>query len=170
MRQAHIICGEFRVYLFAEAIDILPLHRRVRPGDARVFVDARHRHRKIEFRFARIDLADDGGGAGRRRRAGQRNMAFTGEQPGGRVQSDPARAGNVGFGPRMQIGEVMRRTGRAIQRFNISGQLNQIARNKARRHTAVAQQLHQQPAAVAARAAGQREGLFTRLHARFHSD
>ena len=166
--QTHVACNEFGIYLFAEAVDVRPLDWRIRLGDARVFMDAGDRHGEIKLCFARIDCADDGCGAGRRRRAGERNVAFAGQQSGGRIEANPARARYVGLSPRMQIGKVMGRPGRAIERLDIGSELNKIARDETRGHAAVAQQLHQQPAAVAARSTGQRECLLAGLHARFH--
>ena len=46
----------------------------------------------------------------------------------------------------------------------------QVARNEARGQAQVAQDLHQQPARVAAGTATQRQRFFGRLHARFHAD
>ena len=39
-------------------------------------------------------------------RARERNVAFAGQQPRRRIEPDPARAGNIGLGPRVQIGEI----------------------------------------------------------------
>jgi hypothetical protein len=97
-------------------------------------------------------------------------VAFAGEQPGGGVEPDPARTRQVHLGPGVQVGEVVLGPGRAIEGFFVGGQLHQVARHEARRQPQVAQDLHQQPGGVAARA----ERLFQRflagLDARLHAD
>ena len=40
--------------------------------------------------------------------AGERDVPFAGEQPGGRVEADPAGAGQIDLGPGVQVGEVAR--------------------------------------------------------------
>ena len=49
--------------------------------------------------------------------------------------------------------------GRAVERLHVGRQLDQVAGHEARREPEVAQELHQQPAGVAARAAAQLERL-----------
>ena len=70
----------------------------------------------------------------------------------------------------MQVSEVHLGAAGAVERLHIGGELNQIARRKTRRQTAVAQQVDQQPCCVAARAAAQGQRFFWRLHARLHAD
>ena len=97
-------------------------------------------------------------------------MAFAGHQAGGRIKADPARAGQKDLAPGMQIGEVFGGTARPVNRFDVGLQLDQVAGDKARCQPEVAQHLHHQPAAVAARARGELQGFFGRLHARLHAD
>ena len=52
------------------------------------------------------DRRGAGGGSGV---AGQRNMAFAGQQARGRVEADPAGAGQIDLGPGVQIGEILGR-------------------------------------------------------------
>ena len=68
----------------------------------------------------------------------------------------------------MQIGEVVGRARRAIERFHVGRQLDQVAADEPRRDPQMAQYLDQQPAAVAAGAALQSQGFFRRLDARLH--
>ena len=91
-----------------------------------VFVDPRHRHVERELghavvvRLCRIlgpaERAGDRGGAQRIGRAGQRDVPFAGEQARGRIEADPARARHVHLGPGVQVGEVVLRPGRPIER------------------------------------------------------
>ncbi|MNY01108.1 hypothetical protein D3C86_1336240 [compost metagenome] len=77
-------------------------------------------------------------------------MPFTGKQPGGRIQADPAGTGQIHFAPGVQVGEVCFGAGRAIQRLDVGGQLNQVSGDKAGGQAQVTQQLHQQPSRVSA--------------------
>ncbi len=92
-------------------------------------------------------------------------MAFSCEQTGSCVEPDPTGAGHVHLGPGVQIGEVRGRPGRSVERRRIGGQLDQVPRHEARRHTEVAKDLDQQPPGVATRPALGGECLFARLHA-----
>ena len=98
------------------------------------------------------------------------NVAFAGHQAGGGVQADPAGAGQVHLAPGVQVGEVDFGAAGAVQGLHVGLELNQVARHEARGQAAVAQQLHQQPARVAAGTAGQLQGFFGRLHAGLHAD
>ena len=53
-------------------------------------------------------------------------MAFTGEQPGRGIQADPTGAGQIHFAPGVQVGEVHLGTGRAIEGFDVGGELDQV--------------------------------------------
>ena len=99
-------------------------------------------------------------------------MAFAGEQAGGRVEADPAGAGQVDLAPGVQVGEVRLRcrVGPSSD-FTSARELDQVARDEARREAEVAQQLHQQPA----RSRGTSRDAFVqrllgRLHAGLHAD
>jgi hypothetical protein len=71
----------------------------------------------------------------------------------------------------VQVGEVDLGAAGAVQRLDVGLQLDQVARHEARRQPQVAQQLHQQPAGIAAGAADAlRQRLLGRLHAGFHAD
>ena len=69
----------------------------------------------------------------------------------------------------MQITEVGDRAGRAVERLDVLGQLHQIARDETAGETQVAGYLHQQPGAVAARAALKAQGLLASLHTRLEA-
>ena len=97
-------------------------------------------------------------------------MPLAGEQPGGRVESDPARARHIDLGPGMQVGEILLRPRWSVERLDVRRQLHQIARDETRRQPQMAQDLHQQPAGVAAGTEPFFERLLTTLHARFHPD
>ena len=97
------------------------------------------------------------------RRRGQRDVALAAEQAGGRVEPDPARAGDVDLGPGVKVGEVVVRAGRAVQRLQIVLELDQVARDEARGEAEPAQHLHEQPAGIAAGAGAQRQRLLRRL-------
>ena len=73
-------------------------------------------------------------------------MAFAGEQAGGGIEADPARAGDVDLCPRMQVGEVRAGIGRRI----VWPKLDQVARHEAGGEADAAQHLDQQPARIAA--------------------
>ena len=168
--QAHVARHQPHIYVMAQLLDARPLRLAVGLGDARVLVDAVHRHGEIEFRLAWIGVTGHRCGAGRGRGAGQRNVALAGEQAGGRVQPQPASARHEYFGPGVQIGEIGGGTGRAVERLDISGELDQIAGHEARRQPQMPQDLHQQPGRVAARAAAFLQRLLAGLHARLHAD
>ena len=58
----------------------------------------------------------------------------------------------------------------AVERLDVGGELDQVARYEARRQAHVAQNLHQQPARVAARTAAYLQRFLRRLHPRLHAD
>ena len=123
-----------------------------------------------ELYFSLVHATFNGGRAGWLGRAGQRNMAFAGKQARRRIKPDPACAGQIHLAPGVQIGEIDLGAAGAIQRLDVGFELNQVARHEARRQPTVAQQLHQQPAGIAAGAGGQRQRFFRRLNAGFHAD
>jgi hypothetical protein len=92
--------------LVAEAFDLDPLLVGVGLGDARRFPDAGDLHVVLELGFALVAAGDRRGGS-RLGRAGERDVAFAGEQAGGRIEADPAGARQVDLGPGVQVGEVL---------------------------------------------------------------
>ena len=148
--QAHVLGFELVVDAVAQGHDGLPLGVGVGHGDARAFVDARDLHVVRELHLAFVHAPTDRGCRRRFGRAGHGDMTFTGHQARGRVQADPARAGQVDLAPGVQVGEVDLGARGAVERPHVGLELDQVPRHEARRQPQVAQQLHQQPAGVAA--------------------
>ena len=107
--------------------------------------------------------------AGGVRRGAERDVALAREQGARRVHADPAGAGDVDLGPRVQVGEVHLGAARAVEGLLVGGELHEVAGDEARGETVLAQQAHEQPGAVAARADRPGERLVGRLHARLHA-
>ncbi len=97
-------------------------------------------------------------------------MPFSGQQAGGGVQPDPACTGDIRFAPGVQVGEIGHRAARTVERFFVGSELDQVARHKPRGNAQMAQDLYQQPGAVATRARAVAQCLFTTLHPRFHAN
>ncbi len=110
-----------------------------------------------------IGAAEEGFGRG-----GERDVTFAREQSRGRIQAHPSGARQIHFGPGVQIGEILPGPGLALERFHVGLQLDQIAGDEARGESQMTQDFHQQPGAVAAGAAFERQRLFARLDARLH--
>ena len=168
--QAHIAIGQLGIDLAADAEDVVPLLVAVGLGDPRRLPDALHAHVVRELALAFVEHPGDRRRRGRLRAAGQRHMPFTGEQAGSRVEADPASAGQVHLAPGVQVGEVLLGAAGAVEGFDVGRELDQVAGDETRRQPQVAQQLHQQPGRIAARAGSQLQGFFRRLHARLHAD
>ena len=128
-------------------------------GDARLLDDPRHAHLEAELDLARVDGTGDRGGAsagracrpagcGLRRPAGPRS---------GRGRSSRRR--EVDLGPGMQVGEVLLGAGRAVERPHVGLELDQVAGDEAGGEAQMAQDLHQQPGRIAARAGAQGQRL-----------
>jgi hypothetical protein len=77
------------------------------------------------------------------RRRRQRQMALAGEQARGRIEPDPAGAGDVDLGPGVQVGEVLVGAARPFQRIDIRLHLDQIAGDEARREAEMPHDLDQ---------------------------
>ncbi len=110
---------------------------------------------ETELDLARVSRASHRRGTGRVWGTGERDMAFAGQQPGRGIQTNPTRTRHINLRPGVQIGEVLFRAGRAVQGFNVGGQLHQITGHEARRQPHMPQRLYQQPGGIAARAAAQ---------------
>ncbi len=169
--------GQTNVHGLQLLVDRMPQRQQGLPrfvaegqGDARVLADAGDGIGKLELDLARVGHAVDRRGGRRLRRAGERDVALAGEQPGGRVEADPAGARQIYLGPGMQVGEVVFGAGRAVERFFVGGELHQVARDEARRESQMTQDLHQQPGRVAARAERFFQRLLAALDAGLHAD
>ena len=170
LRQAHVHCVQLAIHQPAEGADVRPLVFGVGLSDARIFLEARDGVTEFQRGFAGVGKAGDGRGGRGMRRAGQRDVTLAGEQAGGRVEADPAGAGYENFRPRMQVGEVGFRAGRAIERFLVGGELHQIAGDEARGQSEMSQDLHQQPGRIAAGAELACQRFFAALHAGLQAD
>jgi hypothetical protein len=168
--EAHLLRGKVGVDAPAQLVDRRPLRLAVGPRDARRFAHALDAHVVRELDLALVGEPADRGRAAGLRAARQRHVPFAGKQARGGIEPDPARAGQIGFAPGMQVREVARCARGAIERLHIRRQLDQVARDEARRDAEMAQQLHQQPSRVAARAAAERQRLLRGLHPRLHAD
>ena len=101
----------------------------------------------------------------------ERDVALAGEQAAGRIHADPAGAGHVDLGPGVQVGEVRRRSGRAVEVLDgvgVGGQLHQVAGDESGGQAVLAQQADQQPRAVAAGADPAAQRLVGALHPGLH--
>ena len=168
--QPHVLGDDVLVDPFAQRGQPLPGLVRERQRDPRHLVDPGHAHVEGEVDLRIADHAGDGRGRAVVRRCRQRQVALAAEQAGGRVHADPARAGDVDLGPGMQVGEVVVGPRGAVQRLQVVLQLDQVAGHEPRRETEPAQDLHQQPAAVAARALAQPQRLVRCVDARLEAD
>ena len=167
--EPHVPRLELRVHLFAQRVHRLPLFRRERFGDARILVDALELHVEAEIHLRNFGEAGNRRGRSRALGAGERNMTFPGQQSGSRIESHPAGTRHEGLGPGVQVGEVLLRPSRSIQRFLIRRDLHQVAGHEPRRDAEIAQQLHQQPAGIAAGTEREFERLIRRLYAGLHA-
>jgi hypothetical protein len=70
----------------------------------------------------------------------------------------------------VEVGEVRGRAGRAVERGQVGGELHQVAGDEARGEPEMAEELHQEPAGVAAGTEGAGERLLAALDAGFHAD
>ena len=169
-REPHVLCGKVRVNPVAKRFDLRPLLFRIRLRYPRRFPHPHDLHRVRELGLALVGQTGDRRGAARLRRAGQRDMALARKQARSRVEADPTGARQVDLAPRVQVGEIHFRAGRAIERFHIGFELDQVAGNEPRGEAKVPQQLHEQPAGVSARAARVGERRLRRLHAGLHAN
>lgn len=154
----------------AELLDPGPLLLGVGLRHARRFVDARDAHFVQQLRLAFVHRAANRCRGARLRRAAQRDVTFAREQSARRIKSDPARAGQIHFAPRVQVREIHLGAARPVERFQIRLELDEVAADEARRQTEVPQQLHEQPPRVTARTAEIRERRLRRLHAWLEPD
>jgi hypothetical protein len=168
--QTHIFGHQLGIDLFAQLKHGGPLGVGVRFGHTRRLVDACHPHVVVELDLGFVHQAFNGGSGRGLWGAGQWNVAFARQQARGRVQADPACAGQVHLAPGVQVGEVNFGATGAVERLHIGGQLNQVARDKAGGYVHMTEQLNQEPGRVTAGATFQGQGFFWRLNARLHTD
>ena len=168
--QPHVSGSEDAVDGATEPVDPLPGfrgERERRPWPLRHPIDAHH---DIHRAHARL------GQPCHRRRTGrigcgrEGEMPLRGEQATGRIEPDPAGAGEIGLGPGVKIGEVARRPRRTVERRLIGGELHQIAGAEPGRDPHRPQQRHKEPGRIAAAAGAAGKRLLWCLHPRFHPD
>ena len=147
--ESHIRRHQVTIDLLTECLNVLPLRIAVGQGDAWRLPHPLDLHGMAELGLDDFSTATDRRGTARIGGTGQRDMSFTSQQARGRVQTNPACARQINLAPGMQIGEVLGRTHRTVERFDIRLELDQVAGHKARRQPEMAQQLHQQPGGVA---------------------
>ena len=168
--ETDIAFRQLPVDLVPQCLHGLPLRVRIGTGHARILMDAGDGHLHIQSGLAHRGHADDRRCRGGQRGHGQGDMPFSGQQTGCGIDANPAGAGYISFAPGMQIGEVGLGAGRAIQRFLVRGQLDQVAGDKAGGNTQLPQQLHQQPGAVPTGTGTLAQGLLATLDAGLQPD
>ncbi len=167
--EAHGLRAELLVHLAARVEDRPPGAGVVGPGDARCLLHPRDRHGEAELHLRLFHRARDRGRRLRLGRRGERDVALAGEQAGGGIEADPARAGQIHLRPGVQVGEVRARPLRpAIHRLHVCDELDEVAGAEPRREAEPPRGLDQQPGAVAARALRLLQRLLRRPHARLH--
>ncbi len=148
--QAHIRGGQPFIDGLAELVDALPLRVGVGAGRAGVLVDAAHLVVERELHLDSLGSTRDGGSRRGFGCGAQRNVALAREQAARGIQSDPAGAGHVDLSPGVQVGEVGGWPAGPVERRLVGGELDEVARDKARGQTVLTQQADEQPRAVAA--------------------
>ncbi len=166
--QPHVGGGQPLVDAMTDLADRLPRRVDVGQGDARVLVDTGDGVGELQHRFARFGAAADGRRGRRLRGGGQRDVALAREQSRRRVQPDPARAGDVHLGPGVQVGEVGGGARWPVERLHVGSQLHQVAGHETGRQPQLAQDRHQQPRRIAARADPGAQRVIRCLDAGFH--
>jgi hypothetical protein len=119
-READVaVARDPRRYGVAELLDLRPVEVRVGLRDARRFPDAADLHVMPEGHLALVDRTRHRRRGRRFGRARERNMAFAREQARRGIESDPATAWQVHLAPRVQVGEILFRPRRAIERLHV---------------------------------------------------
>ena len=167
--EAHVAGHQAGVDRPAHRVDALPLVVGVRERDPRVLVHPGDRVGEVEGDLARLGGTGDGRGRRGPGRGRQRDVPLPREQPGGGVEAHPAGAGEEDLAPGVEVGEVGRGARRAVEGLLVGDELHEVARHEPGGEAEVAQDLHEQPAAVAARAQRLAQGDLRVLHARLHA-
>ncbi len=168
--QPDVTLAQVVVDPMAEGLDGRPLGGRVGFGDARRLAHAGDAHVMGEADLARLDDAGNRGGAAGVGGAGQRDVAFAGQQARGRIESDPAGTGQEHLGPGVKVGEVGLRPAGAVEGLLVGRQLDQVARDETGSKPQVTQNLDQQPGRIAARAGAEGQGFLAGLNTGFQAD
>ncbi len=167
--QTYVTLGEPAIHRAPDVIDAGPLGIGVRLGDPRVLVDAGH-----DVGVVKLDLAGIGGTGHRGGAAGvwgarQGDVPLAAEQSRGGIEADPTGARQERLTPRVEVGEVLRRSRRSVACPLVGGELDEVARREAGGEPESTEDLHQQPRAVAARAERELQRLVRPLHAGRHA-
>ena len=165
--QAHVAFLQCGVHRLPQRIQLVPCRVRERLGDARMLRHAGDSHVEVEGDFGEARHARDRGRVAVMRRRGQRDVAFPRQQARSGIEADPAGAGQIDLAPGMQVGEIDLRPLRAADGLQVRFQLDQVAGHEPRGEAQMPQQVHQQPAGVAAGPLGKLQRLLRRLHAGF---
>ncbi len=148
--QAHVLGLQVGFDAVADRVQRRPIYLLERPGDADRLDQAGDRHREVEVVGGAAGPSADRRGGPIVRRGRERDVPFAAQQARGGVEADPAGAGDVDLRPGVQVGEVRLGPQRPFDRVDVGLQLQQVARDEARREPQPAQHLDQQPGAVAA--------------------
>ena len=170
LRETDVVRAQILVDAASQCVDLLPLCIAVRQGHARRLPDAADLHRVCERAVGALDHARHRRSRRGFGRARQRNVSLARQQPRGRIQPDPAGARQEHLAPRVQVGEIGFGSCGTIERFHVRRELDQIAGDEARSQPEMAQQLHQQPARVAAGPRAADQCLLRCLDAGLHAD
>ena len=169
-REPDVLFAENVVDLGTHGVDGCPRFLLVGQRDPRRFEDAPHGHCEFEGALAFPHDAADRRRAGRLGRACERQVTFARQEPGGRIESDPSRAGKKHFAPSVQVRKVAGGARSVLARLNIVAQLDQVPRCEAGGESDVPEHLHEEPRRIAAGAAAERQRLVRRLHAVLKAD
>ncbi len=127
-------------------------------------------HLVIELHFALAHHARDRRGRVRLGRRRQRNVPFAGEQSRRRIEPDPSGAGQIDFGPGVQVGEIVGRARRTLERLHVGLELDQVAGDEARRQPRWRRICTSSQAVSRQEPLRQRQRFLGSLHARLHAD
>ena len=149
--EAHVFGLENAVDLVAEPVERFPRLLGEGLGDARMLRHPLDPHVENELGIGEADVAaDDRGGVAVMRGRRERDVALAGQEARGRIETDPARAGQIDFRPGVQVGEVVVGARRPVERDEVGLELDEIAGHEAGGKAEMAQDLDEKPARVAA--------------------
>ena len=168
--EAHVGGCEVGVDRVAESFDGGPLLFRVGLGDAGRFVDALNRHLMEELGVAGFEHAGDGRGAADVGSAGEGDVAFSSEETGSGIETDPAGAGEIDLGPGVEVSEIGGGAHGAFDGLDIRNGLDEIAGDEAGGEAEMARDLNEKPGGIAAGAFAEGESFFAGLDTGFETD
>ena len=104
--EADVVRLEHLVDLVAERVEALPAFVGEGLGDPRMLGDPRHLHVEGEVDIGEAGKARDRRGVAIMRGGGERDVALAGQEARGRIEPDPAGAGQIDFAPGVEVGEI----------------------------------------------------------------